>query len=292
MHDAASEEHGDLLIFLEDANKLREHAQQAKLAALGRLTANIAHEIRNPLSAINHAAELLREESGESGARLTRIITENAARLDRIVGEVLELNRRDRTQAERIDLAPFLQSFVDQIVSSQQVPAEAFRLHVPAGAQIMFDPEHLNQILWNLVTNAWRHSRQHPASVQVVVTCGTDGATAGATAGVTTGATALHVADDGPGIAAQDAGQLFEPFFTTAARGTGLGLYIARELAAANGAVLESIAPDLRDPGIAQLSGSSGADFRLVFALPARAPDTAESFAPVADVVAAGAAQS
>ena len=283
MHDAASEEHGDLLIFLEDANKLREHAQQAKLAALGRLTANIAHEIRNPLSAINHAAELLREESGESGARLTRIITENAARLDRIVGEVLELSRRDRTQTERIDLRSFLHNFADQIVSSKQMPAEAISLRVPAAAQIVFDPQHLNQILWNLVTNAWRHSSQQPACVQVTVVCGADGATAGQTAGQT----ALHVSDDGPGITAQDAGQLFEPFFTTAARGTGLGLYIARELAAANGAVLEFIAPDVRDPGIAQQTGSSGADFRLMFALPVRAPDPAQARASHEGAVAA-----
>ena len=113
--------------------------------------------------------------------------------------------------------------------------------------------------------------------------CGTDGATAG----VTAGATALHVADDGPGIAAQDAGQLFEPFFTTAARGTGLGLYIARELAAANGAVLESIAPDVRDPGVAQLTGLSGADFRLMFALPMRTHDPVQSRASMGGVVAA-----
>ena len=258
MHDAVGEEQGDLLIFLEDTDKLREHAQQAKLAALGRLTANIAHEIRNPLSAISHAAELLREEAGQSSARLTRIITENAARLDRIVGEVLELNRRDRTKAESIDLGPFLLGFVDQIVASEQVPAEAFRLHVPADAQIMFDRQHLNQILWNLVTNAWRHSRQESASVQLVVM-------RNATASLS-----LHVTDDGPGIAGEDAAQLFEPFFTTVARGTGLGLYIARELAAANGAVLESIAPDARDPVVTEMTGLSGADFLLVFAAPVR----------------------
>ena len=258
MHDAAGEEQGDLVIFLEDTNKLREHAQQAKLAALGRLTANIAHEIRNPLSAINHAAELLREEAGPSGARLTRIITENAARLDRIVGEVLELNRRDRAQAERINLGPFLQSFADQIVSSQQAPLEAFRLHFPVDAQITCDRQHLNQIMWNLVTNAWRHSRQQAASVQLVVMRNADGTTA------------LHVADDGPGVASQDAVKLFEPFFTTAARGTGLGLYIARELAVANGAVLEYLTPEARDARIAGMTGLAGADFRLVFAAPER----------------------
>ena len=264
MHDAAGEEKGDLVIFLEDTNKLREHAQQAKLAALGRLTANIAHEIRNPLSAINHAAELLREETGESGARLTRIITENAARLDRIVGEVLELNRRDRAQAESIDLGTFLQHFADQIVASERVPAAAFRLHFPVDTQVLFDRQHLHQILWNLVTNAWRHSRQQPGSVQIVVT-------RNAAAG-----TSLHVTDDGPGIPRQDAGQLFEPFFTTAARGTGLGLYIARELAAANGAALESMLPDARDPYIAQMTGLSGADFRLLFGAPLQERRTGE----------------
>lgn len=262
LHDAAGEERGDLVIFLEDTNKLREHAQQAKLAALGRLTANIAHEIRNPLSAINHAAELLREEAGPSAARLTRIITENAARLDRIVGEVLELNRRDRTQPERIDLAPFLQAFVDQIGASQQVPVEAFRLHLPVDTRMTFDRQHLNQILWNLVINAWRHSRQQAASVQLVAIRNADGSTA------------LHVVDDGPGVANQDTGKLFEPFFTTAARGTGLGLYIARELAVANGAVLEYLAPESRDARVAEMAGPTGlagADFCLLFAAPGHA---------------------
>ena len=251
--DATGGEQGDLLIFLEDAHKLKEHAQQVKLAALGRLTASIAHEIRNPLSAINHAAELLREEAGAEGARLTRIITENAARLDRIVGEVLELNRRDRAQAESIQLAAFLPAFVDQIVASEQVPAVAFLLHMPVDARVRFDRQHLNQILWNLVTNAWRHSSREAMCVRVVALRQADGALV------------LHIVDDGAGVSESAAGQLFEPFFTTASRGTGLGLYIARELAAANGAMLDFVAPSERDPKVGEHAGAAGADFRLTF---------------------------
>lgn len=265
--------HGDYLIFLEDAGRLREQAQQLKLAALGRLTANIAHEIRNPLSAINHAAELLGEDGSPTAARLTRIITENAARLDRIVREVLQLNRRDRAVPEPILLGEFLRSFIEQICVSESIPPEAFLLHLPPESQIEFDRQHLHQILWNLVTNAWRHSRQGGACVHLAVF------------NRPAGVVELHVIDDGAGIGEDHAAQAFEPFFTTAPRGTGLGLYIARELAVANRAVLELIPVSERSAEAAHYAGAAGADFRLT--LEGRRQDTATERALPANPVPA-----
>jgi two-component system sensor histidine kinase PilS (NtrC family) len=245
---------GEMLIFLEDASKMKQQAQQVKLAALGRLTANIAHEIRNPLSAISHAAELLAEEAAADPMqqRLTRMIGENAARLDRIVQEVLQLNRRDRATPEAFVLLGFLQSLVDQLTHGEKIPAEAFVLHLPADTVVHFDRQHLNRVLWNLVVNAWRHSKKQPRSISIVVFAHHDERVE------------LHVTDDGPGVGDDHAAQLFEPFFTTESRGTGLGLYIARELAAANRASLDYVPRALRRSEIREWTGEGGADFRLL----------------------------
>ena len=116
------------MLLVEDTTRAREQAQQLKLAALGRLTANIAHEIRNPLAAISHAAELLGEEKrGDDRERLTRIIHDNARRLDRLVPDVLQLNRRDRVSAAPLRLQPWLRDFIAEFVANEAVPRRALR---------------------------------------------------------------------------------------------------------------------------------------------------------------------
>jgi len=218
---------GGAIIYLEDESKLEERARQLKLAALGRLTANIAHEIRNPLSAIVHAADLLNEENrAPQRARLTRIIRDNAARLERMVQDVLELNRRDRAQSERFNLCAYVRIFIEDWVEQGGAPADGVRYEGPADVEVEFDRVHFHQVLWNLVRNAWRHSKQQPGSVVLQATAGDEGVE-------------LHVLDDGGGVPKSLLPQLFEPFFTTYSSGTGLGLYIARELCVANGARLE-----------------------------------------------------
>ncbi|MEK7362133.1 MAG: HAMP domain-containing sensor histidine kinase, partial [Pseudomonadota bacterium] len=231
------------LVFLEDLSRLQEQAQQLKLAALGRLTANIAHEIRNPLSAISHASELLLEEQrGPSQERLLHIIQDNSKRLDRMVRDVLELTRRDRVHPETIQLVAFLPSFVDEFAQNEKIPAASFALEYLEAGAITFDRVHLQQVLWNLLRNAWRHSRQRAASVRVAVRRQAN-------------RVELHVIDDGEGVPTHLRQQLFEPFFTTYSDGTGLGLYIAREMCAANGASLEYAE---------QPAGGGGADFRIL----------------------------
>ncbi len=237
--DAGTEEELTV-VFIEDMTRLREQAQQLKLAALGRLTANIAHEIRNPLSAVSHAAELLDEEQGASGRmRLTRIIRDNTLRLERLVSDVLQLNRRDRVEAERIHLNHWLIGFVEEFARNESVRPECLSLEMGSEALVRFDRGHLHQVLWNLMRNAVRHSTSADKCVRVVVNVLAD-------------QVELNVIDDGQGVSESSRGQLFEPFFTTYSAGTGLGLYLARELCAANGATLEYV------------DGAPGGHFRIV----------------------------
>jgi two-component system sensor histidine kinase PilS (NtrC family) len=233
---------GGTLIYLEDLGRAQGEAQQIKLAAMGRLTASIAHEVRNPLSAINQAAQLLEEDGSVApeGQRLLTMIRTNAKRIDRIVGEVLQLNRRDRKQPEVIALGEFMHSLVEEIVQAESIAPGSVSIQAPPELGAIFDRGHLNQIVWNLVRNAWQHCQKKDASIRVIVRPGYMG-----------DAIICELSDDGPGIPAELRAQIFEPFFTTRPGGTGLGLYIARELADANGAALEL------------LPKGPGANFRL-----------------------------
>lgn len=221
---------GGTMIFLEEASRTAYQAQQLKLAALGRLTASIAHEVRNPLGAISHAGELLGESPhlDSNDKRLAQIIVEQARRMNTIIENILQLGRRDRAQPVEIVLAHWLPKFIDDFTLSTQTPAAAIRHQiVPQELRIEFDAGHLQQILWNLCHNGLRHSGDTPEPRLELL------------AGVTvTGRPYLDVVDHGPGIATENLGSIFEPFFTTESRGTGLGLYIARELAESNRARL------------------------------------------------------
>lgn len=229
------------LVFLEDLSRQQEQAQQLKLAALGRLTANIAHEIRNPLSAITHASDLLMEDvRAESRARLVTIIKDNSRRLDRMVKDVLELSRRDRIQPDRIFLREHLLGFVEEFSRNESISPGGILIEESEDIYIEFDKTHLHQVLWNLLRNAWRHSSKVAGSVRLVAARRGD-------------RVELHVKDDGSGVPPDLQSQLFEPFFTTFSSGTGLGLYIARELCSANGASLDYLEHD------------EGANFRILW---------------------------
>ncbi len=220
------------VIFIEDLARIRSEARQLKLAALGRLTANIAHEIRNPLGAISHAAELLQEEPGvsTSAQRLTVIIRDNTRRLDRMINNVQMLNRGERADRERVHLGAYLLTFIEQFSATEKLEVPVIALELTVDAHILFDRDHLNQVLWNLCRNALRHSQGKAGSIRLVVGRSYRG-----------NAVRLDVVDDGAGVSPESRGKLFEPFFTTAPGGTGLGLYLAREICEANSAVLEYV---------------------------------------------------
>ncbi|HEX5091128.1 MAG TPA: ATP-binding protein [Burkholderiales bacterium] len=227
------------VVFVEDMTRSREQAQQLKLAALGRLTANIAHEIRNPLSAISHASELLAEERRDPDRRrLTRIILDNTVRLEQLVADVLQLNRRDRVSAEHVALDGWLRVFLGEFSANEGVPADRILVE-PLRAWIAFDREHLRQVVWNLLRNAVRHAPAEAGAVRLSARAFGD-------------KVEFSITDKGPGVAPSVQGQLFEPFFTTDSKGTGLGLYLARELCAANDASLEYV------------DGAPGAHFRII----------------------------
>jgi len=221
---------GGTLIYLEDLGRAQSEAQQIKLAALGRLTASIAHEVRNPLSAINQAAQLLEEDRvvAPAGERLLAMIRNNTKRIDRIVGEILQLNRRDRQQPEAIALGEFVRALCDEIAQAEHVPKGHIVIEILDDTAVIFDRGHMSQILWNLVRNAWQHCQKREGSILIAARQGYMG-----------DAVICELTDDGPGIPADTRANVFEPFFTTRPGGTGLGLYIARELADANGAALE-----------------------------------------------------
>lgn len=229
------------VLFVEDVSRSREQARQLKLAALGRLTANIAHEIRNPLSAISHAVDLIEDDRGGGDReRLGRIIRDNTRRLDRLVSDVMQLNRRDRIAAERIDLKAWLPAFVEDFAANESVPSQRFALDAAREVAIEFDKEHLRQVLWNLLRNAVRYASLEASSVRIELRS-------------LARQVELNVVDNGPGVAPEHQAQLFEPFFTTDSKGTGLGLYLARELCAANRARLEYV------------NDVQGAHFRMLF---------------------------
>lgn len=234
------------VIFLEDMQHVQAEAQQIKLAALGRLTANLAHEVRNPLSAISYATELLQEEPGSARQeRLLQLIRDNTQRINRIVQDVMQLNRRDRAQPETFDLSALLRVFVDEFIQAERVAPGVLVLQAEQVSMVTFDRGHLRQVLWNLCSNALHYGQHLPGSLALV-------------SGAEHGRVILGVQDDGPGISAEHQARLFEPFFTTAEQGTGLGLYIARELCEANGAWLEyheSVAGEHK----------SGARFQITF---------------------------
>ena len=221
-----------IVIFIEDVGRMRQQATQMKLVALGRLTASIAHEIRNPLSSIGHAADLLKEdpEQNEDSKRLLEIVQNNVIRLDRIVQEVLLLNRRDRAQPEAIDAVPYLTNFAHEFCATEKVPEGGLDVQVRTTQRLWFDRQHLDQVLWNIGRNAWRHGRKTAGSARVVVA-----------PSAAPGRLTIDVIDDGPGVSKEALAHIFEPFFTTEAQGTGLGLYIARELCEANSARIECI---------------------------------------------------
>lgn len=225
----------DTVLLIDDLRQLEERAQQLKLASMGRLSASIAHEIRNPLAAIRHANSLLAEQVDTPVLRrLSGIVETNTVRIDRVVQDVLSVARRESPNREAIDVARFLDSLRGEFVAMAQGRTGRVEVEVLVDDPLAFDPGHLRQVLVNLIANALRYSSQQPGSVRLVWRRGTDDRLE------------FLVADDGPGLPPDMIEHAFEPFFTTEARGTGLGLYLAREICAANGADLRY---ELASPG-------------------------------------------
>jgi two-component system sensor histidine kinase PilS (NtrC family) len=242
-----------VIVFLEDTELLAAKIQQSKLAGLGRLSASIAHEIRNPVGAMSHAAQLLGESPSLSpeDKRLTEIVRTNGDRVREIIENVMSMARRENSRPERLVLSTWLAGFCQEFSATMQIPAERLAVSSLLGdVEIQVDPSQLRQIVWNLCENAVKYGSSEGAADVIELRIGRMASTA---------RPFLEVADRGPGIAAQHREKIFEPFFTGNQRGTGLGLFLARELAQTNGATL------LYEPRT-----SGGSLFRLVFRDPER----------------------
>jgi two-component system sensor histidine kinase PilS (NtrC family) len=247
-----------VLVFLEDTSVIEEKVQQSKLAALGRLSASIAHEIRNPVGAMSHAGQLLAESPAltEEDQRLTEIIRKNGLRVSTIINNVLQLSRREATKLERMELRPFIDEFREEFCATMQWQPQRLDVAVAAEAgaaedlEVRADPSQLRQVIWNLCDNAIKHAVRDRADDLIEIRYGRLSPTA---------RPFLEVSDRGPGVAPENAERIFEPFFSGERRSTGLGLYLARELAQTSGATL------LYEP-----RPGGGSTFRLVFADPQR----------------------
>jgi len=238
------------LLYLRDNRELARQAQEMNLASLGRLTASIAHNVRNPLSSVNHAAQLLGESPNlsDDDRHLLDIMRRNVLRIDETVTSVLELSRREQAAPSPVDLPAWLREFCDEYRASNALPRESLDLLLPASDTsftVRVDARHLGQIMRNLCDNGFKHGGADGRDIQVQLTLARDAAS---------GACTLRVADNGPGVADENRRTIFEPFFTTSSSGTGLGLYACRELASANGIRLDYVA----EPG-------AGACFQLTF---------------------------
>ena len=225
-----------ILIFLDDTSMLSYQAQQSRLASLGQLTASIAHEIRNPLSAISHAGQLLNEVNtlDATDRRLIEIIQNQSERLDTIIKSILSLSRKKEFNPEKLELTGWIHQFITSAINERGIATESIQLECPkTPLYIHADPLHLNQIMYNVTENGIRHSQMQNSDTLLKIVCAPGG---------NDKTVEINIIDYGSGILEKYREKLFEPFFTTLPRGTGLGLYIARELSQINHAHLQYIA--------------------------------------------------
>jgi two-component system sensor histidine kinase PilS (NtrC family) len=242
------QEDNGVLVFLEDTALLKQQAAQLKMSALARLTASIAHEIRNPLGAIAHAAQLLAETASqnEDEARMLRIIQDQSRRMNVIIENVTQLSRRDKINPVRVQLGFWLNEFTRLYTQDGKNPPEIFQTLGVTDILVCVDPDQLFQVVGNLCTNALRHSPAFSGQALIAFKTGQD----------KDHRPYLDVIDWGSGVPADIVDHIFDPFFTTTPKGTGLGLYIARELCEGNGGRLEYFPGD---QGV-------GSRFRVTFA--------------------------
>jgi two-component system sensor histidine kinase PilS (NtrC family) len=215
------------LIFLADENLITRRAMQISVTTLGKLSSSIAHEIRNPLAAATHAAQLLEESPTIklSEMRLINIIQKQCKRMNGIVENILQLSRREQSKPETVELNDFLSELVGEFLSTQKAKNVDFKTNLPPGqAFVVYDRGQLSQCLWKLLDNSIDHASGTKITRLRLSMRKDDQA----------GYCVITLEDNGPGIDKMQLKHIFEPFFSTRKEGSGLGLYIARQLCEAN----------------------------------------------------------
>ena len=225
---------GGMLIKLDDHAHIRQQYQQLKLASLGRLSASIAHEIRNPLGAISHAVQLVQESTTvhEKDLELLNIAKRHTTRINRIVEDVLQLSNRQRVILDVLDLAKVITDFRDRFLAENGLDADSINCDIEPDLFAMFDNEHLDQVLWNLCSNARLHNGE--SDLTITIKCWR----------AHNNTAVIDLMDNGKGISDMERENLFEPFYSTHHAGTGLGLFIIRELCDLNKARIECLKLD------------------------------------------------
>ena len=226
---------GETVLYIENTSAVAQQAQQLKLASLGQLTASIAHEVRNPLAAISHAGELLSEAKAEDEelTKLTGIIQRHSSRVNNIIETILEMSRMKAIEPSVLVLETWLEQFIGEFCGYHQLDRREVNLVSKAPlATVYIDANQLHQVMLNLFENAWYYSHSEDDEERIIVTLEQQGHDV-----------IIDVADNGPGVSEKVRNSLFEPFQSQRQGGTGLGLYLARELCQANGARL-SYLPD------------------------------------------------
>lgn len=221
---------GGVLIKLDDHTHILQQFQQLKLASLGRMSASIAHEIRNPLGAISHAVQLIEEspQLAANDADLLQVAKRHTLRINRIIEDVLQLSNRQQVRSSEVRIDEQIMDFAQRFITENELKPEQLTITAePCTA--MVDPGHLDQVLWNLCTNAQLHNDSDAISIEI--SCWQSDR----------GTTVIDVADNGRGISDMDRANLFEPFYSTHHAGTGLGLFIIRELCEINKASIECL---------------------------------------------------
>lgn len=221
-----------VLIFIEDMTQVAQQAQQLKLAALGRFSASIAHELRNPLGAIAHAVQLLGDKGdlGEEDSHLKQMVINNCDRMNRVIKNVLQLSRQQKAQPEIIEVGSFLKQFKQDFCVNNVCD---FTIDLPKEqpVSIVFDKSQFDQVLIILCDNAMKHGHDDQGKVKLTFAVE-----------LSDNKLLLSVRDQGSGVIEKDKDCIFEPFFTTLRSGTGMGLFIARDLCEINQARLNLIA--------------------------------------------------
>jgi len=221
------------IVFMQDVSDIENQAQQLKLASMGRLTASIAHEVRNPLSSISYAASLLNEDLDSLGqdskqaSRLLKIVDDNVARLNQLIEDILKLSRKAQSDVSPYYVMDLITEMVRDFVETRGLATDLIVVVTDKNFMIDFDPSHLREVVLNLLSNAIRYASGQAGSIKLFAQVNSSGRQE------------LHIQDDGPAIPYDVRSHLFEPFYTTSRMGTGLGLYMARELCLNNRALLD-----------------------------------------------------
>ncbi|MFV1872080.1 MAG: sensor histidine kinase [Oleiphilus sp.] len=265
----------DVLIFIEDTRKMTQQAQQLKLASLGRLTASIAHEVRNPLGAISHATQLLAESENLDLAdvKMTDIIQRHSKRVNQIIENTLQLSRRTEPNIELVDISSWLKKLTQDYQLQTNKESAGDQVIIFSNNETLsarFDSNQMEQVMVNLIENGLHHGHKTDPSAKVFIVIGET---------QDKSQSFVDIIDQGPGISSDNCKHLFEPFFTTESQGTGLGLYLSREICEANQAQLDYLdptssyaewqtPPSTENERLRQYTGNRpyGACFRVIFA--------------------------